>query len=152
VDKITECLSKYNVPASLVEIELTETALLKDTLTSRKVISALKELGCLLSLDDFGTGYSSIAHLRNYPISIVKIDKSLMPTSLEKSKNRSLVEGLVAMAKILGLDVIAEGIETQVHVDLCKSLNIRRVQGYFYSKPKNYDDITAAFINKTKHI
>jgi EAL domain-containing protein (putative c-di-GMP-specific phosphodiesterase class I) len=147
VDKITECLSKYNVPASLVEIELTETALLKDTLTSRKVISALKELGCLLSLDDFGTGYSSIAHLRNYPISIVKIDKSLMPTSLEKSKNRSLVEGLVAMAKILGLDVIAEGIETQIHVDLCKSLNIRRVQGYFYSKPKSYDDITTAFIN-----
>jgi diguanylate cyclase (GGDEF)-like protein len=150
VDHIAKCLAKYNVPASLVEIELTETALLKDTMNSRRVISALKELGCLLSLDDFGTGYSSISHLRNYPISIIKIDKSLMLSSQKEYKSNTLVEGLVAMATILGLDVIAEGLETQDHVDLCKNLKIKRVQGYFYSLPKSYDDITATYINKTE--
>lgn len=136
VDSLVDCISKYNVPAELVEIELTETALFKDTLTSRQVISALTASGFHLSLDDFGTGYSSIAHLRNYPISIVKIDKSLMPETEDDTKNNALVEGLVAMVTVLGLDIIAEGIETQQHVELCKRLNIKRVQGYFYSQPK----------------
>jgi diguanylate cyclase (GGDEF)-like protein len=136
VDALVRCLLKYKVPANLIEIELTETALFKDTLNSRQVIAGLKESGCRLSLDDFGTGYSSIAHLRNYPISIVKIDKSLMPENQQDVKNIALVEGLVAMATILGLDVVAEGLETQIHVDLCKKLNIQRAQGYFYAKPK----------------
>ncbi|WP_413702296.1 putative bifunctional diguanylate cyclase/phosphodiesterase [Psychromonas sp. KJ10-10] len=135
VDFLVDCLFKYKVPAHLLEIELTETALFKDTLTSRQVIAGLTETGCRLSLDDFGTGYSSIAHLRNHPISVVKIDKTLMPESNLDAKNSALVEGLVAMATILGLDVVAEGLETQIHVELCKRLNIQRVQGYYYSKP-----------------
>lgn len=136
VNSLSEYLLKHKVPAHLVEIELTETALFKDTLTTRQVISALTESGCRLSLDDFGTGYSSISHLSNYPISIVKIDKSLMPENVLDTKNTALVEGLVAMATILGLDIVAEGVETKAQVDLCKRLNIRRAQGYFYSRPK----------------
>tara|TARA_R110001583_G_scaffold81253_2_gene216980 strand:+ start:6021 stop:7712 length:1692 start_codon:yes stop_codon:yes gene_type:complete len=146
VDALVNCLSLYKVPAHLIEIELTETALFKDTLNSRQVISGLKESGCRLSLDDFGTGYSSIAHLRNYPISIVKIDKSLMPENQQDVKNIALVEGLVAMATILGLNVVAEGIETQAHVDLCKKLNIQRAQGYFYAKPKPQFEIEKDYL------
>lgn len=146
VNSLSEYLSKHKVPAHLVEIELTETALFKDTLTTRQVISALTESGCRLSLDDFGTGYSSIAHLRNYPISIVKIDKSLMPDNVSDTKNTALVEGLVAMATILGLDIVAEGVETQSHVELCKRLNIKCVQGYFYSRPKPSHEIEKAYI------
>ena len=143
---IVESLFKYKVPAHLVEIELTETALFKDTLTTRQVISALTESGCRLSLDDFGTGYSSIAHLRNYPISIVKIDKSLMPENVSDTKNTALVEGLVAMATILGLDIVAEGVETQPHVELCQRLNIKRVQGCFYSRPKPCHEIEKEYL------
>ena len=146
VNSLSEYLFKHKVAAHLVEIELTETALFKDTLTTRQVISALTESGCRLSLDDFGTGYSSIAHLRNYPISIVKIDKSLMPENVSDTKNTALVEGLVAMATILGLDIVAEGVETQSHVELCKRLNIKRVQGYFYSRPKPSHEIEKAYI------
>jgi diguanylate cyclase (GGDEF)-like protein len=146
VNYLVDTLSKYNVSAQLIEIELTETALFKNTLTSREVISALIDKGCRLSLDDFGTGYSSIAHLRNYPISIMKIDKSLMPESISDAKNTALVEGLVAMAKILGLNIIAEGVETQSHVDLCKRLNIERAQGYFYSRPKPSQIIEKEYI------
>jgi diguanylate cyclase (GGDEF)-like protein len=147
VDFLIDCFSKYKVQAHLVEIELTETALFKNTLASRKVISALTKCGCRLSLDDFGTGYSSISHLRNYPISIVKIDKSLMPESALDTKNIALVEGLVSMAIILGLTIIAEGVETQEHADLCKRLKINRVQGYFYSHPKNSEEIESKYIS-----
>lgn len=146
VDFISACLLKYNVAAHLIEIELTETALFKDTLTSQKVIAGLTDSGCRLSLDDFGTGYSSIAHLRNYPIAIVKIDKSLMPENDFDSKNTALVEGLVAMATILGLGVVAEGVETKNHVDMCKKFNIQRVQGYFYSRPIPQTEIEEIYL------
>jgi len=136
VDTIATCLSKYDVPANLIEIELTETALLNVSKTSFQVLTEIEKSGCHLSLDDFGTGYSSIAHLRNYPISVLKIDKSLMPSSDQDSKLTLLVKGLVSMANILGLKVIAEGIETKQHAELCIQLNIERVQGYFYSKPR----------------
>jgi diguanylate cyclase (GGDEF)-like protein len=146
VEAIEECLSKYGVPAHLIEIELTETALFKDSITSRKVLANITQGGCYLSLDDFGTGYSSIAHLRNHPISIVKIDKSLMPIDIQDIKNIALVTGLVSMASILGLKVIAEGIETEHHADLCKQLKIGRAQGYYYSRPKNQNDIESAYL------
>lgn len=151
VDFLIACLSKNDVPAHLVEIELTETALFRNTSNSHKAISLLTESGCHLSLDDFGTGYSSISHLRTYPISIVKIDKSLMPRSILDTKHTSLVEGLVSMATILGIAIIAEGVETQEHADLCKRLKINRVQGYFYSHPKAMQEIEKMYISKDQN-
>lgn len=146
LETINECLSKYDVPAHLIEIELTETALFKDSITSHQVLAGITKVGCHLSLDDFGTGYSSIAHLRNHPISIVKIDKSLMPKDIQDIKNIALIKGLVSMASILGLKVIAEGIETEQHAHLCKQLNIGRAQGYFYSRPRPQHDIENTYL------
>jgi diguanylate cyclase (GGDEF)-like protein len=148
VEALNDCLATYKVPAHLIAIELTETVLFKNTLTSREIISALTQSGCQLSLDDFGTGFSSISHLRNYPISTVKIDKSLMPETTQDTKNTALVEGLVAMATILGLNIVAEGVETQEHVDLCKRLKIKSAQGYFYSRPVSGQEIMRTFISK----
>lgn len=142
---LRRCLNQYKVPAYLIEIELTETALFKDTPATRKSILGLTDLGCHLSLDDFGTGYSSIAHLRNYPISVVKIDRSLMPLKEDSIKDTALVEGVVSMASILGLGVIAEGVETQEHVNLCRDLNISRVQGYYFSKPLSKEMVTKLY-------
>ncbi|AOW75818.1 diguanylate cyclase [Colwellia sp. PAMC 20917] len=146
VDTIATCLSKYDVPANLIEIELTETALLNTSKISYEILADIAGGGCHLSLDDFGTGYSSISHLRNHPISVLKIDKSLMPSSTQDIKLTSLVRGLVSMASILGLKVIAEGVETKQHADLCKELNIERVQGYFYSKPRTRLDIENTYL------
>lgn len=146
VEALADCLSKYDVSAHLIEIELTETALLKDSITSRQVLTDIVEGGCHLSLDDFGTGYSSIAHLRNHPISIVKIDKSLMPYDTHDIKRIALVEGLVSMASILGLGVIAEGVETEQHAELCKQLNIGRAQGYYYSRPQSQRYIEETYL------
>ncbi|WP_250656257.1 putative bifunctional diguanylate cyclase/phosphodiesterase [Alkalimarinus coralli] len=146
VEFLTDCLDRYNVPAELIDIELTETALFKDTPETHNVMVGLSALNCRLSLDDFGTGFSSIAHLRNYPISVVKIDKSLMPENIDDSKNIALIEGLVSMASILGLDVVAEGVETEHQVLLCQQLNIRYVQGYYFSKPLPRQDIEKNFL------
>lgn len=146
VEHLNATLDKYQVAANLIEIELTETALFKDTANTRKAINELNALGCRLSLDDFGTGFSSISHLLNYPISLVKIDKSLMPNRKQDSKNISLVEGVVSMAVILGLDIVAEGVETESHLDLCKHLDIERIQGYYFSKPLSACEIEKKYL------
>ena len=146
IEALSENLLKYKVPAHLIELELTETALLKDCPTSRRVISNMIERGCSLSLDDFGTGYSSIAHLRTHPISIVKVDKSLMPETDDDIKHITLVKGIVSMASILGLKVIAEGIENKHHVELCKQLKIERAQGYYYSRPQPQNFIEEMYL------
>lgn len=147
VQNLSDCLAEYHVPAELIDIEITETALLKDTAETRNTLIGLSQLNCRLSLDDFGTGYSSISHLRNYPISVVKIDKSLIPLDENDVKKIALMEGLVSMASILGLEVVAEGIETEYQVSLCKVFNIQHVQGYYYAKPKDQKDIEKQYLD-----
>ena len=147
VQNLSDCLAEYHVPAELIDIEITETALLKDTAETRNTLIGLSQLNCRLSLDDFGTGYSSISHLRNYPISVVKIDKSLIPLDENDVKKIALMEGLVSMASILGLEVVAEGIETEYQVSLCRVFNIQHVQGYYYAKPKDQKDIEKQYLD-----
>ncbi|MET1254195.1 EAL domain-containing protein [Aliikangiella maris] len=135
VDKLKEFGSRYSVDLSLIDIELTETVLLENTKVVKEVIIKLTELGCRISLDDFGTGFSSLSHLRHYPISTLKIDRSLMPKSIEDTKNKNIVEGVTSMAKILKLEIVAEGVEEESNMQLCEELGIDFVQGYFISKP-----------------
>lgn len=144
---VSDCLEKYHVPAELIDIEITETALLKETPETLTTLVGLSELNCRLSLDDFGTGYSSISHLRNYPISVLKIDKSLIPKNAEDIKKIALMESLVSMASILGLEVVAEGIESKYQVSLCKIFRILHVQGYYYAQPKAKKDIESQYLH-----
>ncbi len=141
VDKLRESIEVYQLNPEMIELEITETALLDDTDAVSDTIHQLHNLGCKLALDDFGTGYSSISHLRQFPISVVKIDKSLMPTSEEDAKHIALVKGLTSMVSILNLDIVAEGIEYPHQAELCQQLKINRVQGYYYSKPLPKADI-----------
>jgi diguanylate cyclase (GGDEF)-like protein len=135
VSSIQTILAKYNVQAEHVVLELTETALLNQDEGNNQRITELYNLGCKLALDDFGTGFSSLSHLLNYPINIVKLDKSLLPSCDTEKRHVSIVKGLAAMASTIGLHVIAEGVETQFQSDLCESLNIDELQGYFFEKP-----------------
>ena len=150
-DFIKECLEKYQVSAENIEFELTETALLDISDKTIKVIESISELGCKIALDDFGTGYSSISHLHQFPIDTVKIDKSLMPEGKDKDKNFRLVEGLVAMANSLELNIVAEGVETLEQVEMCQKLHIQCLQGFFLSKPlsvSNIDDMRRALLKR----
>jgi len=139
IPHIKSCLEKHNIQAQAIEFELTETALLTNSPKTTAMIQQISQLGCKIALDDFGTGFSSISHLHSYPISTVKIDKSLMPT--DKDPNSQLVVGLVSMFQSLELTVIAEGIETDTQLAFCKALAIQKLQGYHLSKPLSADQI-----------
>jgi EAL domain-containing protein (putative c-di-GMP-specific phosphodiesterase class I) len=95
----------------------------------------LSSYGFKISLDDFGVGYSSISHLINYPINIVKLDKSLFKMDESEEKRLAIFEALANMLKRLNMVVVAEGIETEEHLQLCKSLNIDYGQGFYFARP-----------------
>jgi len=137
---------EHNVSPHLLDIELTETALFKSSRESVAVLKSIVDLNCNLALDDFGTGYSSISHLQNTPLTIVKLDKSLMPSGEGDKKTAALLKGLVQMLNALGLTIVAEGIETLEHQQLCQSLGVHRLQGFYYSAGLSPDEITTKYL------
>lgn len=145
LDCIKNALTKYSVNPICVEFELTETVLLENNETVINMMAELHNLGCKIALDDFGTGFSSVSHLQNFPISTVKIDKSLMLASTE-NKTQSLIKGLSLMLHSLDLEIVAEGIEDEDSLVLCQQLNIHRIQGYFISKPLEARTIEERFL------
>jgi len=138
---IKKCISTNDIVASTLEFELTETALLDDSIQTEQIINNISQLGCTIALDDFGTGFSSISHLHNYPIDTVKIDKSLMPENSDELENEKIIHSLVAMLNYLDLSIVAEGLESKSHLSLCQSLNIQKLQGFFLSKPMPAEEI-----------
>jgi len=145
---IKSCLNLYQVVASSIEFELTETALIVEQENSNKMIQNISDLGCKISLDDFGTGFSSISHLHSFPIDIVKIDKSLMPSASAEYNIKKLLTGLVAMIQSLDLKIIAEGVETKDDLDFCTKLCVDRIQGYYYDKPLTTNEFEVKYFQK----
>lgn len=136
----------YSVNPNNIVLEITETALFEQESAIKQSIETLSEYGFLISLDDFGVGYSSITHLIEYPISIVKLDKSLFTLEHGEQKRKAVFEALAEMLKSLKMIVVAEGIETQEHLEMCKSLNIDHGQGFFLGKPAGAASIEADLV------
>ncbi|MBQ0799265.1 MAG: EAL domain-containing protein [Porticoccaceae bacterium] len=144
---IKKQLKKHNINAREIEFELTETALLDSSQNKFETINKIHDLGCRIALDDFGTGYSSVSHLQNFPISTVKIDKSLMPSATSNKKELSLIRSLAVMIQSLGLDISGEGVESKQHADLCCELNIEKAQGYYFDKALPIKEIEAKYLS-----
>jgi diguanylate cyclase (GGDEF)-like protein len=121
-------------PASL-KLELTESAVMADAERALAVFADLKALGVRVSLDDFGTGYSSLSYLRRLPIDTLKIDRSFVSHLDSHEDKRQIVEVVLMLARLLGLDVVAEGVETEAELDLLRDMGSDFVQGYFYYRP-----------------
>lgn len=132
---IIERAEYYQVKPENIVLEVTETALFEQQLAIKRSIETLSSYGFKISLDDFGVGYSSISHLINYPINIVKLDKSLFKMDESEEKRLAIFEALANMLKRLNMVVVAEGIETEEHLQLCKSLHIDYGQGFFFARP-----------------
>lgn len=118
-----------------LEFEITETIALDDLDYTITTILKLKELGITFSLDDFGTGYSSLNYLKRLPVNNLKIDKSFLDTILENKSDQKIVSTMIDLAKVLNIDVIAEGVELSEQEQFLKSVSCNKAQGYFYSKP-----------------
>lgn len=140
VEQISHILNETNLDPSSLKLELTESLLMEpESVTS--ILLQLKALGVCLSLDDFGTGYSSLNYLHRFPIDILKIDRSFISIS-NSSEKWQIVRAIAMLADSLGMDVIAEGVETKEQLAQLKALKCKYGQGYLFSKP--VDSTTAA--------
>jgi diguanylate cyclase (GGDEF)-like protein len=135
VDKIVNLLKLYQIPGHLLEIELTENALIHDAAYAQEVLSKLNQHGIRLSLDDFGTGYSSLSYLQYYPFNSVKIDRSFIRNLETSEQSRQLVNTIIAMANNLQLSLVAEGVENQFQANFVAKQGANIWQGYHLGKP-----------------
>lgn len=129
---VSEALEQAGLPAEYLNLELTETILMESAASSSSTIDALKALGAGISIDDFGTGYSSLSYLERYPIDALKIDRSFMPRDPEAPGAGVIAGTIISMAQTLGLDVIAEGVETAAQRDFLLARGCSRAQGYYF--------------------
>ncbi|WP_395338175.1 putative bifunctional diguanylate cyclase/phosphodiesterase [Ningiella sp. W23] len=129
-----QIVNDYGLPASSITLEITETAFFEDQSKIQQSLTDLSTLGFKIALDDFGMGYSSISHLMNYPIDIVKIDKSLQANQSNKSK-AEMFEALVLMLSKLSFEIVAEGVEQNEQLSLCQKLEVQKGQGYLLGRP-----------------
>jgi len=135
VDAVKRVLAETGIAHGSLKLELTESAVMADAEHALAVFKELKALGVRLSLDDFGTGYSSLSHLRRLPIDTLKIDRSFVSAMDSHSDKRQIAEVVVMLARTLGLDVVAEGVETRAELDILREMGSDFVQGYFYFRP-----------------
>lgn len=134
-DEVAEILAEAGVPASLLELELTESLVMRDFAESARQMHKLKDLGVRIAIDDFGTGYSSLSYLHRLPIDILKIDRSFVEMITEPEGTRPIVDAVISMAQALGLRVIGEGVETLGQMEaLCKG-GCDLLQGNLFSRP-----------------
>ncbi|MFT5879994.1 MAG: diguanylate cyclase (GGDEF)-like protein [Moritella sp.] len=135
VAHIAQLLACYQLPASCLELEITEGVLLQDEKKVGTAIAALKQLGVRISLDDFGTGYASLSYLQKYSFDTLKIDRSFINNLMNREKDKELARAIIAMAKKLNLHVVAEGVETAEQHQFILDEGCDFGQGYLYGKP-----------------
>jgi diguanylate cyclase (GGDEF)-like protein len=144
VDVVTRALAETGIQPASLKLELTESAVMADAEHALAVFAQLKALGVLVSLDDFGTGYSSLSYLRRLPIDTLKIDRSFVSKLDCFDDKRQIVEVVLMLARALGLDVVAEGVETEAELDLLRAMGCDLVQGYYYHRPLAPEDAARA--------
>jgi EAL domain-containing protein (putative c-di-GMP-specific phosphodiesterase class I) len=141
-EQVAELLTRWDVPASRLTLELTESFLMADSGRSVGVMSRLSEVGITLSIDDFGTGYSSLSHLRRLPIREIKIDRSFVVNMREDPNDWMIARATVDLGRNLGLRVVAEGVEDAETLTRLAEMGCEQAQGYHLCVPLPTEDVT----------
>ena len=141
IGHVTEALQKSAIRPEFVKIELTESVAMNDAPGTEQTMSQLRGLGVKLSIDDFGTGYSSLSYLRRFSVDTLKIDQSFVAAMEGGRQDCAIVSTIVTLGQNLGLQIVAEGVETSSQLETLKSLGCDAVQGYFFSKPVPSDEV-----------
>jgi diguanylate cyclase (GGDEF)-like protein/PAS domain S-box-containing protein len=139
---VAQVLEETGLPAGCLELEMTESLLMKDPEGAVRTLHALKDLGVQLAIDDFGTGYSSLSRLKQLPIDRLKIDRAFVRDVAEQRDDAAIAMAVIAMAESMGLKVIAEGVETDAQMEFLTAKNCDEVQGYYLSRPLPCEDAT----------
>jgi len=135
VENIASLLERFQLPPRCLKLEITESVFSDNIEAAVGLLTQLRQLGVQLSIDDFGTGYSSLSYLQRFPIDTLKIDRSFVTQMMENEENLAIVRTIVALARNLGMDVVAEGVETEDQLKLLRKLECENGQGYLFSTP-----------------
>jgi EAL domain-containing protein (putative c-di-GMP-specific phosphodiesterase class I)/PleD family two-component response regulator len=142
VRTFSKVLDKTGIDGNALEIELTESILVKNSKQTHRKLIDIKELGLNISIDDFGTGYSSLQYLKNFPHDTIKIDQSFIKDLALDKNSKSIVSSIISMAHGMGVKVVAEGVEEAEQVEILKFQKCDEIQGYYYSKPVSPEHIS----------
>lgn len=134
-DMVASALADAGLPAELLELEITETTMMRDLSLTVSVLERLTTGGIAVAIDDFGTGHSSLYYLKTFPISTIKIDRSFVRDIPSDDNDATIVTTVISMGRNLGIGIVAEGVETEEQLQFLKALGCPEVQGYYYSKP-----------------
>ena len=152
IERIKELLGREKCSPECIEIEITETGMLRDPDGVGKILRALRELGLRVAIDDFGTGYSSLSHLKKFPIDTLKIDKTFVSDILHDREDAAIVSAVIAMARALDLEVIAEGVETEAQRALLAGQGCDAYQGYLFSAAIPINEFDAMLVGHSHHL
>jgi EAL domain-containing protein (putative c-di-GMP-specific phosphodiesterase class I) len=143
--QVVDTLERHGIPPDLIELEVTEGSLMQNTARVQEALRQLKTIGVRLAIDDFGTGHSCLSYLHQFPIDVLKIDRSFV-TDLGRSEHGTAICGLVlSMARSLNMEVVAEGVENETQLTYLTRHGCDLVQGFYFSKPLAPEDLPAFF-------
>lgn len=146
VNYLCDLCEKYQVPHSLIKVEITESAYAEDFDELQDFVADLKAKGFLIMMDDFGSGYSSLNMLENVSVDVVKLDVAFIKESVSSRRSVTIIESIINMAKMMSLPIVVEGVENEEQVKLLKNLGCRYAQGYYFHKPmpaEKFEEILA---------
>jgi EAL domain-containing protein (putative c-di-GMP-specific phosphodiesterase class I) len=141
-DHVESLLQNSGTSSRQLELEMTESSLIPNMQTALEVLGGLHTLGISLTMDDFGTGYSSLSNLHSFPFDVLKIDRSFVGRMADGDQALQIVRTIIELARVLGMDVVAEGIETRDQYRLLRQMGCRYGQGYLFAKPLPAEDVT----------
>ena len=146
MSNIKNIIRESGIDPKYLEIEITESGIMENEENNIGKLNDLHEMGISISIDDFGTGCSSLSRLKNYPVSILKIDKSFIDDLGTDSKALAIILAIIKLAHELGFNVVAEGVETWEQLELLKSMDCDFFQGYYFYRPQVPGDIEKSFL------
>ena len=147
IDNLQKTLQKTKCKPEWLELEVTETLLMDNPQNAIKKLNKISSLGVKIAIDDFGTGFSSLSYLKKLPLNKLKVDKSFVDDMLEDKDSEVIVRVIIDLAKNLGLDVLAEGVETKEQVEFLMKCGCNVIQGYYFSRPKSAEEIKQSYFN-----
>jgi EAL domain-containing protein (putative c-di-GMP-specific phosphodiesterase class I) len=148
--QVTAALAASGLAPGRLELEVTESVLMHDTLDTLATLHGLRELGVRIAMDDFGTGYSSLSYLRKFPFDKIKIDKSFIEHISQKEDCASIVQAVTTMAQRLNMTTVAEGVETHDQREKAAELGCTEMQGYLFSRPRPAEELVQLLLTRTE--
>ena len=135
ISEVKSILDECDVPAKLIEIEITESIMIDSAETASKHLDELKQMGLRIAIDDFGTGYSSLSYLNKLPADLLKVDKSFIDQMNATDSTRQYVAAIISIGHIMNMDVIAEGVEEEEQMETLRNIGCDFIQGFIWGRP-----------------